>query len=82
MISSINRSMVGSSTSSPQTPLSTSPNKMGSHHYHHQHSNNRLSGGSPIMRPSSVVGRNTNTGMMFSRRTMASDAEDEIVGGK
>lgn len=73
MISSINRSMAGS-PSSPQTPLSSSPNKMSSNH-------NRLSGGSPIMRPSSVVGRNTG-GMMFSRRTMASDAEDEIVGGK
>jgi len=73
MISSINRNMAGS-PSSPQPPLSSSPNKMSSHH-------NRLSGGSPIMRPSSVAGRNTG-GMMFSRRTMASDAEDEIVGGK
>lgn len=66
MISSINRSMGGSPA--PQTPLSS--NKM----------NNRSSA-SPILRPSSVSGAR-NTGMLFSRRTMASDAEDEIVGGK
>jgi hypothetical protein len=36
---------------------------------------NRLSG-SPVKRPSSVVGR---TAASFQRRTMASDAEDDVV---
>ena len=40
--------------------------------------NKRVSG-SPVMRSSGVSGRNPG---MFSRRTMASDAEDEVVGGK
>jgi hypothetical protein len=38
---------------------------------------NRLSG-SPVRRPSSVLGR-SSASSAFSRRTMASDAEDEIV---
>ena len=39
---------------------------------------NRLSG-SPVRRPSSVVGRSAAS---FSRRTMASDAEDDVVDRK
>ncbi|RDB20844.1 Rho-GTPase-activating protein 8 [Hypsizygus marmoreus] len=40
---------------------------------------NRLSGaGSPVRRPSSVLGRSS----AFSRRTMASDAEDDLVEKK
>jgi hypothetical protein len=35
--------------------------------------------GSPVRRPSSIVGRNA---MSFSRRTMASDAEDDVVDRK
>jgi hypothetical protein len=35
--------------------------------------------GSPVRRPSSLVGRNATS---FSRRTMASDAEDDIVDRK
>ncbi|KAF8074890.1 hypothetical protein FPV67DRAFT_1475342 [Lyophyllum atratum] len=41
---------------------------------------NRLSG-SPVRRPSSVLGRSA-AGAAFSRRTMASDAEDDIVEKK
>lgn len=44
---------------------------------------NRFSGSgnsaSPVRRPSSIVGRNATT---FSRRTMASDAEDDLVDRK
>ena len=35
--------------------------------------------GSPVRRPSSIVGRNATS---FSRRTMASDAEDDVVDRK
>ena len=35
--------------------------------------------GSPVKRPSSIVGRNATS---FSRRTMASDAEDDVVDRK
>jgi hypothetical protein len=40
---------------------------------------NRLSG-SPVRRPSSIVGRSAATSL--SRRTMASDAEDDVVDKK
>ncbi|KAF5361761.1 hypothetical protein D9756_002513 [Leucocoprinus leucothites] len=66
LVSSINRNSMSGSPS-PQPP--NSPNKI-----------NRLSG-SPVRRPSTsnVVNRSSAA---FSRRTMASDAEDEVVGGK
>jgi len=35
--------------------------------------------GSPVRRPSSIVGRNATS---FSRRTMASDAEEDVVDKK
>jgi hypothetical protein len=40
---------------------------------------NRLSGGSPVKRPASIVGRSAAG---FQRRTMASDAEDDVVDRK
>ncbi|KAG5649730.1 hypothetical protein H0H81_002332 [Sphagnurus paluster] len=65
MISNINRnSMTGGGTSSPAgSGISRSTNRLS---------------GSPVRRPSSVLGRSA----AFSRRTMASDAEDDIVDRK
>ncbi|KAF7770556.1 hypothetical protein Agabi119p4_6530 [Agaricus bisporus var. burnettii] len=63
LVSSINRT---SMSGSPSNQTSTSPKL------------NRYSG-SPVRRPSSVVGRSSAT---FSRRTMASDAEDDVVDRK
>ncbi|PPQ65486.1 hypothetical protein CVT26_000126 [Gymnopilus dilepis] len=65
MVQNLNRNSVGSSStsSSPGSPKV-----------------NRFSGGgSPVRRPSSVVGRSAAA---FSRRTMASDAEDDVVEKK
>jgi hypothetical protein len=68
MVHSLNRSSM-SGPSSP--PPSSSPKKI-----------NRLSG-SPVRRPSnSVVGRSAAGSTQFSRRTMASDAEDDVVDRK
>ncbi|KAG5647823.1 hypothetical protein DXG03_007747 [Asterophora parasitica] len=69
MVSNFNRnSTAGTSPPAPGSPIrSSNPNA----------SVNRLSG-SPVRRPSSVLGRSA----AFSRRTMASDAEDDIVEKK
>lgn len=60
LVSSINRSSISGSPS-PQTPSSPKINRLS---------------GSPVRRPSSIVGRSA---AVFSRRTMASDAEDDVV---
>ncbi|KAJ3551510.1 hypothetical protein NP233_g13067 [Leucocoprinus birnbaumii] len=57
-----------SMSGSPQPP--NSPNKI-----------NRLSG-SPVRRPANTTSGVHRSGASFSRRTMASDAEDDVVGGK
>ncbi|KDR65726.1 hypothetical protein GALMADRAFT_260135 [Galerina marginata CBS 339.88] len=64
LVQNLNRNSIGSQP----TATPTSPKV------------NRLSGsGSPVRRPSSVVGRSAAA---FSRRTMASDAEDDVVDKK
>ncbi|KAF5316623.1 hypothetical protein D9619_006671 [Psilocybe cf. subviscida] len=65
MVQNLNRNSTGVAS----TPIAPGPNKI----------NNRLSG-SPVRRPSSIVGRSAAGG--FSRRTMASDAEDDVVDKK
>ncbi|KAF9485462.1 hypothetical protein BDN70DRAFT_847745 [Pholiota conissans] len=64
LVQNLNRNSQGS----PPTPVSPGNPKI-----------NRLSG-SPVRRPSSVVGRSAATSL--SRRTMASDAEDDVVDKK
>ncbi|TFK32789.1 hypothetical protein BDQ12DRAFT_474872 [Crucibulum laeve] len=64
LVQNLNRQSV--SGSPPPTPGSPGGNRI-----------NRLSG-SPVRRPSSVLGRSS----AFSRRTMASDAEDDVVERK
>ncbi|KAF8957472.1 hypothetical protein BDZ97DRAFT_1846365 [Flammula alnicola] len=63
LVQNLNRNSTGSAI--PSGP--TSPKAV-----------NRLSG-SPVRRPSSIVGRSAAS---FSRRTMASDAEDDVVDRK
>lgn len=66
LVQNLNRNSV---SGAPVAPAQTSPKL------------NRFSGGapSPVRRPSSVVGRSAAA---FSRRTMASDAEDDVVDKK
>ncbi|PPQ63306.1 hypothetical protein CVT24_006751 [Panaeolus cyanescens] len=66
LVQNLNRNSV---SGAPVAPAQTSPKL------------NRFSGGapSPVRRPSSVVGRSAAA---FSRRTMASDAEDDVVDRK
>jgi hypothetical protein len=64
LVSNLNRNSIGSPPTG--TPRPASPGV------------NRLSG-SPVRRPSSIVGRSAAS---FSRRTMASDAEDDVVEKK
>ncbi|KAF8909412.1 hypothetical protein CPB84DRAFT_1743969 [Gymnopilus junonius] len=64
LVQNINRNSVGNSTTS--TPGSPKVNRLSG-------------GGSPVRRPSSIVGRSSAA---FSRRTMASDAEDDVVDKK
>ncbi|KAF8817572.1 hypothetical protein BYT27DRAFT_7199108 [Phlegmacium glaucopus] len=66
MVQNLNRTSVSGSPPNSASVTPTSPKL------------NRLSG-SPVKRPSSVVGRSAAA---FSRRTMVSDAEDEIVDKK
>ena len=69
LVQNLNRNSVSGSppNSTPVTSITpSSPNL------------NRLSG-SPVKRPSSVVGRSA---VAFSRRTMVSDAEDDVVDKK
>ena len=66
LVQNLNRNSVGS------PPVGTTPGSPGV-------KVNRLSG-SPVRRPSSIVGR--SAAGSFSRRTMASDAEDDVVDRK
>lgn len=72
LVQNLNRnSMTGSPTPVPTSPKANRFSGSGSA------SSTRV--GSPVRRPSSIVGRNATS---FSRRTMASDAEDDVVDKK
>ncbi|CAA7267405.1 unnamed protein product [Cyclocybe aegerita] len=66
LVQNINRNSVSATSPTSSTPVSPK--------------SNRFSGSaSPVRRPSSIVGRSAAA---FSRRTMASDAEDDVVDRK
>lgn len=73
MVQNLNRSVTGSPGPGPTSPKSNRFSGSGNV----TSTGGRL--GSPVRRPSSIVGRNATS---FSRRTMASDAEDDIVDRK
>jgi len=73
LVQNLNRNSV---TGSPTPTLPTSPK---ANRFSGTGSNSSTRVGSPVRRPSSIVGRNATS---FSRRTMASDAEDDVVDRK